>query len=90
MQLQLATMSETAVQAGYACPCGCKPSVVYEKGLAEVDDMCCCGTHFVVGPDAESHLDVKEGSRSEVEEFVSPWGEALEAAWATGSGHHPH
>lgn len=90
MQLQLATKSENAIQAGYVCTCGCKPKVVYEKDSAEVDDTCCCGTHFVVGPDAESHLGVKQGFRTEVQEFVSPWGEPLEAAWAIGSGQHPH
>jgi hypothetical protein len=89
MQLQLAATSETSVQAGYACTCGCTPSVVYERDSAEVDDTCCCGTHFVVGRDAESHLDRKDGFRTEVQEFVTPWGDSLEAAWAIGSGHHP-
>lgn len=90
MQLQLAGTSETAIQAGYACTCGCKPRVVYEQGSAQVEDTCCCGTHFVVGPDAEPHLNVQEGFRVEVQEFDTPWGEALEAAWAIGSGQHPH
>ena len=89
MQLQLVNLPET-IEAGYACTCGCKPRVTFEKGGPAVDDVCCCGTHFVVGPQAVSRLDVKEGFRTEVQEFDTPWGESLEAAWAIGSGQHPH
>lgn len=90
MQLQLARSSDDAVQAGYVCTCGCKPSVTYEKGGANVDDVCCCGTHFVVGRDAESDLNPADGVRTEVQELEAPWGEVLEAAWAIGSGKHEH
>lgn len=90
MQLQLTPKSETSIQAGYVCTCGCKPRVVYEQESTIVDDTCCCGTHFVVGRDAETHLRVEDGSRVEVQEFDSPWGEPLEAAWAVGAGEHPH
>lgn len=90
MHLQLATKSEASIEAGYACTCGCKPHVIYEKGAVKVEDTCCCGTHFVVGPDAEPHLKMKEGFRIEVQEFDSPWGDSLEAGWAIGPGQHPH
>ena len=86
MQLQLATQSETLVRAGYLCTCGCKPSLDYERGAARVEETCCCGTHFVVGPEAETHLNVPDGLRVEVQEFTAPWGETIEAAWAIGSG----
>jgi hypothetical protein len=90
MQLQLARTLDDAVQAGYACSCGCKPSVTYEKGGANVDDVCCCGTHFVVGKDAESDLKAPDDARIQVQEIEAPWGEVLEAAWAIGSGTHEH
>jgi hypothetical protein len=90
MQLQLATASEDAVQAGYVCTCGCRPTLTYEKGGANVEDVCCCGTHFVVGTDAESGLKPMEGGRIEVQELEAPWGEVLEAAWAVGPPKHHH
>ena len=88
MQLQLATQSDRVVKAGYLCTCGCKPSLEYERGTDRVEDTCCCGTHFVVGLDTESHLNVRDGFRVEVQEFTAPWSETVEAAWAIGSGKH--
>jgi len=90
MQLLPETKSDSSVQAGYVCTCGCKPQVMYEKGLEKAEDVCCCSTQFVVGPDAESRLTPQDGFRVEVQEFEAPWGESLEAAWAVGSGTHPH
>ncbi len=90
MQLQLESTSADSLQAGYRCTCGCKPSVTVDRGAPPAEDMCCCGTHFVVGPDAESRLDLREGFRVEVQEFDAPWGQVLEAAWAVGSGQHQH
>ena len=55
-----------------------------------MDDTCCCGTHFVVGPNAESRLEGVEGSRIEVQEFIGPRAEPVEAAWAIGSNEHAH
>jgi hypothetical protein len=88
MQLLLETKSPTAVQAGYMCTCGCKPRVVHQRGGDHAGDVCCCGNVFLIGPAAEERLEVPEGFRVEVEEFESPWGEPLEAAWALGSGQH--
>jgi hypothetical protein len=88
MQLQLASRSETSIEAGYACPCGCRPTVVVEQGQGRAEHTCCCGNHFVVGPDAEANLLHRPDVRVEVQEVVAPWGETLEAAWAIGSSRH--
>ena len=88
MQLQLEALSSDVVEVGYVCACGCKPRLTYESGSANVEDRCCCGNRLVVGRDAESALELKEGFRHEVQEFESPWGEQLEAAWAVGPSVH--
>jgi hypothetical protein len=44
----------------------------------------------VVGKDAKASLEIGEDGLAEVEEFQSPWGETLEAAWTTASGEHGH
>jgi hypothetical protein len=77
-----------AVVARYACPCGCTPSVVYERGLDVVADACCCGNHFAVGPDASSSLTPTGGFRLESQPLQAPWGEVLQAAWLLGPGVH--
>lgn len=91
MQLLLASTGDAAVQAGYHCACGCRPTVTLERGAEAATDVCCCGTRFVVGARAEDRLEPGEGQTVEVQEFDAPWGEVLEAAWAvggTGSHHH--
>ncbi len=82
MQLQYATKSSTEVETGYACPCGCKPRLAFTRDGENQKDVCCCGTQLVVGIDARSGLELRDGLSVGVEEFDSPWGEALEAAWA--------
>jgi hypothetical protein len=88
MELQVVKKSEEAMSVGYACTCGCKPRVTYERGASSVDDTCCCGTHFVVAPDAGSQVEPQPGLRTEVQGFMSAWGEPLEAAWAIGPEKH--
>ena len=87
------------VRAGYACPCGCTPSVEYVRGSPLVEEGCCCGNHFAAGPRAGDSLNSKTGFRAEQQSFVAPWGERLEAAWLVGPsvhgpgeehGHHGH
>jgi hypothetical protein len=90
MDLQLATRSSTEVEAGYSCSCGCKPQLVYERGADNQKHVCCCGTQLVVGKDAKASLEIGEDGFVGVEEFQSPWGEILEAAWTTASGEHGH
>ena len=90
MELKVAARSETKVEAGYDCPCGCTPSVMYSRGSGAVEEGCCCGNHFVVGPGAYSkiQLQLKDGFHAEAEMFAAPWGDQLEAAWAIGPSHH--
>jgi YHS domain-containing protein len=76
------------VRAGYACPCGCRPSVEYARGAGIVDEGCCCGNHFAVGPHAAESLAPKTGFRPEQQLFDTPWGERLEAAWLVGPSVH--
>ena len=88
MQLTLVETDSDTLRAGYACPCGCTPAVEYGRGAALVEDGCCCGNHFAVGPDASASLHPKAGFTPEVQSFEAPWGEGLEAAWLVGPSVH--
>ena len=105
MELTVVEAAPELVRAGYACPCGCTPSVEYARNSDIVGEGCCCGNHFAVGPRATSSLSPRAGFRSESQAFEAPWGEQLEAAWLIGPsvhgssddhehsgdhGHHPH
>ena len=88
MELTLLESSDTSVRAGYSCPCGCTPSVEYARGTDLVEDGCCCGNQFAVGPRAGASLPSKAGFRPELQGFDAPWGERLEAAWLVGPSVH--
>lgn len=88
MELTILTDSPSTVRAGYSCPCGCTPSVAFERGATVVRDDCCCGNHFAVGPKASSSLTPRSSFRLEAQGFETPWGEALEAAWLVGPSVH--
>ena len=88
MELTILESSEASIRAGYSCPCGCTPSVVYERGARAVAEGCCCGNHFAVGPQASSGLEPAGGFRLESTPFRAPWGEGLEAAWLVGPSVH--
>lgn len=88
MELTILETTRESVRAGYACPCGCRPSVKYAQGGGVVQDGCCCGNHFAVGPDASASLLPRDGFRKESEAFAAPWGEGLEAAWLVGPSVH--
>ena len=64
------------------------PAVDYGRGAPLVEEGCCCGNQFVVGPDAAASLRPKAGYRPEVQAFDAPWGERLEAAWLVGPSVH--
>jgi YHS domain-containing protein len=87
MQL-LIDVTEAALRASYSCPCGCTPSVEYGRGAELVEEGCCCGNHFAVGPQAAASLSPKTGFHPEVQAFEAPWGERLEAAWLVGPSVH--
>ena len=88
MELTLLETDATTLRAGYACPCGCTPSVEYRRGADLVEEGCCCGNHFAVGPGAASSLTPTTGFRPELQMFDAPWGERLEAAWLIGPSVH--
>lgn len=88
MELTILESSQTGIRAGYSCPCGCTPSVAYERGSGVAAEGCCCGNHFVVGPQATSSLTPTDGFRLEATPFQAPWGEGLEAAWLVGPSVH--
>jgi len=88
MQLKVAAKSDTTVEAGYDCPCGCTPAVMFSKGSDSVEEGCCCGNHFVVGPDASSRIQLKDGFHAESQSFMAPWGDSVEATWAIGPSKH--
>lgn len=88
MELTILESSESGVRAGYSCPCGCTPSVAYKRGGGAVEDGCCCGNHFAVGPKGSSSLTPVAGFRLESVPFQAPWGEGLEAAWLVGPSVH--
>ena len=88
MELTLLETGATSVRAGYACPCGCTPSVEYLRGADLVEEGCCCGNHFAVGPGAGASLTQTTGFRPELQIFDAPWGERIEAAWLIGPSVH--
>jgi YHS domain-containing protein len=88
MELTILESSGAGIRAGYSCPCGCTPSVAYERGGGAVADGCCCGNHFAVGPKASFSLTPGAGFRLEATPFQAPWGEGLEAAWLVGPSVH--
>lgn len=88
MQLTLLEATQASLRAGYDCPCGCTPSVEYARGAELVEEGCCCGNHFAVGPEAAARLTPKPGFRPELQTFDAPWGERLEAAWIVGPSVH--
>lgn len=96
MELTVLEGDATHVRAGYSCPCGCTPSVDYARGTRLVEEGCCCGNHFAVGPSAGASMSPRAGFHPELHVFDAPWGERLEAAWSIGpsvhgpSGDHLH
>ena len=88
MQLMILEATPELIKAGYACPCGCRPSVEYTRGAALVEEDCCCGNQFAIGPRAMAALAPRAGFRPEAQGFDSPWGERLEAAWLVGPSVH--
>lgn len=88
MKLTLLEASDASLRAGYSCPCGCTPSVQYDRGADLVEEGCCCGNHFAVGPQASASLSPTAGFRPEVETFNAPWGQRLEAGWLVGPSVH--
>jgi YHS domain-containing protein len=88
MELTILEPTPTGLRAGYSCPCGCTPSVAYERGGGTVDEGCCCGNQFAVGPEASSSLTPTSGFRLESQRLHAPWGEAIEAAWLVGPSVH--
>ena len=88
MQINVTKRSDTTLEAGYVCPCGCTPAVMFSKGSDSVEEGCCCGNHFVVGPGASSKINLKDGFHAEAEVFTAPWGDQVEAAWAIGPSKH--
>jgi YHS domain-containing protein len=89
MHLSTFQSDDQSVTAGYACPCGCTPSVTYERGGEPAGSLCCCGNEFVVGPDAERSLQPHDGFVLETEPRLSGWGESVTAAWLVGPSVHP-
>ena len=88
MQLVILESSAESIRAGYECPCGCRPSVLYERAGAAVHDGCCCGNEFAVGQTGSPSLDSKTDYRLETESFRAPWGDPLVAAWLVGPSVH--
>ena len=88
MELTVLEADATRIRAGYSCPCGCTPSVDYARGADLVEEGCCCGNQFAVGPHAGASLSPKSGFRSELQAFAAPWSERLEAAWLVGPSVH--
>lgn len=88
MELTILESTPTGLRAGYTCPCGCTPSLSYGRGADIVEEGCCCGNHFAVGPKAASSLTPSAGFRLEAQALAAPWGEPLEAAWLVGPSVH--
>jgi YHS domain-containing protein len=88
MQLIILETTADAVRAGYKCPCGCSPSVTYQRAGTAVHDGCCCGNEFAVGLYADTSLPTKPGYHAAATSFQAPWGESVTAAWLIGPSVH--
>jgi YHS domain-containing protein len=89
MELTTFETDGSTVRAGYACPCGCNPSVTYQRGGAAATNSCCCGNEFVVGPGAERSLVPRDGFELASEQRMAGWSEPVTAAWLVGPSVHP-
>lgn len=88
MELTVLETGQEALRAGYSCGCGCTPVVEFARGDELVEEGCCCGNRFAVGPRAAASLTPKPGFRPELHVFDAPWGEPLQAAWLVGPSVH--
>lgn len=88
LNLRVEPRSPFQLTVGYDCPCGCTPSVEYERGTEHVGEGCCCGNQFAVGTAATEDLRPQAGSHREIEWFDAPWDERVEAAWMIGPSEH--
>ena len=89
MELIVYESEGSAIRAGYACSCGCRPGLTYQRDGTIDTHVCCCGDQFALGKDAERYIEPHEGFRLETQAVGSPWGERLTAAWMVGPGGHP-
>lgn len=89
MELTTFETDEVNVLAGYACPCGCTPSVTHQRGGDLGRSVCCCGNEFAVGPDAERSLRPRDGFELESVQRTAGWGASVTAAWLVGPSAHP-
>lgn len=89
MQLSTFHSDKQSVTAGYVCPCGCTPSVSYQRDGDIATSRCCCGNEFAVGPGADRELPARDGFVLETEQRTSGWGEPVTAAWLVGPSVHP-
>jgi len=89
MQLSTFETDKDTIKAGYICPCGCTPSVSYQRGGDIARSHCCCGNEFAVGSGAEQALTPREGFALESESRTAGWGEPVTAAWLVGPSVHP-
>lgn len=89
MQLTTFETDSQTIRAGYACPCGCTPSVSYQRGAEPVKSHCCCGNEFALGPGAERALQPRDGFVMQAEQRSSGWGDPVTAAWLVGPSVHP-
>lgn len=80
MELNVVALSDEQVKVGYECVCGCRPKVRYEHGSPAVEDRCCCGRAFIVGPEDPSAMN-SAGDRVTRTSFAAPWGETVPAVW---------
>jgi len=88
MEVTRLEADDASLTAGYSCPCGCTPVVQYRRGGGIVEDGCCCGNQFAIGPHAAASLSPRVGYERELQGFDAPWGERLEAAWLVGPSVH--
>jgi YHS domain-containing protein len=89
MQLSTFQSDERTITAGYVCPCGCTPSVTYQRDGDIATSHCCCGNDFAVGPGADRALTARDGFVLETEPRTSGWGDPVVAAWLVGPSVHP-
>lgn len=81
--------SEAGASVTYTCPCGSSTEhYTYDRSKAAQDLGSCCDHHLLIEPGAGAHLRERLGEAYEVnvQAVQMPWGQPMEAAFATRRG----
>ena len=82
MPLSTLEADTQSVTAGYTCPCGCTPSVSYQRGGDIATSRWCCGNEFAVGLGSQRSLQARDGFALETEHRTTGFGRTCDGSVA--------